>query len=167
MRNNELLKLFNPLDFSGKRDIGPITAPLTEDVLFEVRAQEPLYLKTGSWDKYENNQWMIENKSLMEGHYLEKNITRLMKLDAIVKFVERLEDVEGVDKSLDELTNIASNDSYSLVLNKEREAVIESNYPIESIFMTTDGVTKVGLIDGRSVYKNELGFVFRQKRKAL
>ena len=83
-----------------------------------------------------------------------------MKLDAIVKFVERLEDVEGVDKSHDELTNIASNDRYSLVLNKEREAVIESNYPIESIFMTTDGVTKVGLIDGRSVYKNELGFCF-------
>ena len=165
MRNNELLKLFNPLDFSGKRDIGPITAPLTEDVLFEVRAQEPLYLKTGSWDKYENNQWMIENKSLMEGHYLEKNITRLMKLDAIVKFVERLEDVEGVDKSLDELTNIASNDRYSLVLNKEREAVIESNYPIESIFMTTDGVTKVGLIDGRSVYKNELGFCFLDRKE--
>ena len=164
IQNNELLNLFNPMDYRGNRHIGAVTAPLTENILFEVEAQEPLYLKTGSWDKYENNQWLVENKSLVEGHHLDKNITRLMKLDAIGRFVERLEEV---DEGLDELINIVSNKEYTVTLNKERKAVIESNYlSIERNFMTTEGVTNVELIDGRKVYKNELGFCFLDKKES-
>ena len=74
IQNEELLGLFNPMDYGGNRYIGALTAPLTENVLFEVEAQEPLYLKNGSWDKYEKNRWILENKSLTEGHQLDKKI---------------------------------------------------------------------------------------------
>ena len=155
------------MDYSGNRYIGALTAPLTENVLFEVESTgTPLFKNTEAGINMRNNQWILENKSLMEGHQLDKNITRLMKIDAIVRFVERLEHVEGVDERLDELINIASNKRYTLILNKEREAVIESNYPIERIFMTTDGVTNVKLIDGKKVYKNELGFCFLDKKES-
>ncbi|HQD28482.1 transglutaminase-like domain-containing protein [Acetivibrio saccincola] len=166
IQNEELLGLFNPMDYGGNRYIGALTAPLTENVLFEVEAQEPLYLKNGSWDKYEKNWWILENKSLTEGHQLDKNITRLMKIDAIVRFFERLEHVEGVDGRLDKLIDIAAGKRYTLISNKEREAVIESNYPIEWIFVTTDGVTDVKLIGGKKVYKNELGFCFLDKKES-
>jgi len=34
-----------------------MTAPLSDRILFEVAAEEPLYLRIQSWDKYENNVW--------------------------------------------------------------------------------------------------------------
>lgn len=157
MQNDEVLKMFNPMDFSRNRYIGAMTEPLTEHILFEVEAQEPLYLKIGSWDKYQDNQWLIENESLADGYHLEKNIPRFMQLDVIIRLIERL---DGADEKLDELTNIAKNKEYTLILNEERKAVITSNYPTQRNFMTAARVSNVELTDGRKVYTNELGFCF-------
>ncbi|MDQ2084831.1 transglutaminase-like domain-containing protein [Herbivorax sp. ANBcel31] len=151
------LGIFNPMDYTRNRYVGAATAPLTENVLFEVEAKEPLYLKSRSWDKYENNQWLIENKWLTDGYKLDINVTRLMKLDTIIRFLERL---EGVDEKLNKLVDIVTDEGYTLALNKESEAVIYSRYSIGRNFMTSNGITNVKLIDGREVYKNELGFCF-------
>lgn len=161
MKNNEILNMFNPVDYDKNRHIGAVTAPLTEKVLFEVEAEEPLYLKSRSWDKYENNRWTIENEVLAEGYDLEVNITRLMKLEAITRLIKRL---EGANEEFNELINVVENKKYDLVSNKERKATIELNYSMENNFIVSEEVTNVKFIDDKKVYKNELGFCFLDRK---
>jgi len=63
-----------------------MTAPLSDRILFEVAAEEPLYLRIQSWDKYENNVWKVgikscRNTSLFSGFYNDG-----IKYNVFVKF---------------------------------------------------------------------------------
>jgi len=55
--------LYNPLSLKKQSQLDSMTAPLSDRILFEVAAEEPLYLRIQSWDKYENNVWKLEIKS--------------------------------------------------------------------------------------------------------
>ncbi|TYQ16540.1 UNVERIFIED_CONTAM: Transglutaminase-like enzymes, putative cysteine proteases [Acetivibrio alkalicellulosi] len=154
---NEVLNVFNPTSNRTSSHISALTAPVTGNILFEVVAQEPLYFKIQSWDRYEKNKWTIGDVSLSHPLDMEINNLRLMKTDVIISLIER---INSDDNILTGLNNVINNTRYDLVSQKEREAVIISKHYTYNVFLTPPGVTNVHLVDDRTVYTNEYGYCF-------
>jgi len=72
-----------------------MTAPLSDRILFEVAAEEPLYLRIQSWDKYENNVWKVGNKELQEYKPVSGFYNDGIKYNVFVNLVKKAKE-EGI-----------------------------------------------------------------------
>jgi len=87
--------LYNPLSLKKQSQLDSMTAPLSDRILFEVAAEEPLYLRIQSWDKYENNVWKVGNKELQEYKPVSGFYNDGIKYNVFVNLVKKAKE-EGI-----------------------------------------------------------------------
>lgn len=108
LNNNQLQNFsqtFNPMVLRNQNRLDSLSAPLGMRIFFEVEAEEPLYFRIQSWDKYIKNQWMIGNKSLMYGYPPESFYNRQIQLGVITSLISGMGEEEISELGLSIFSN--------------------------------------------------------------
>ncbi len=113
--------LFNPLENRSMSRLDLSSAPVSEIVFFEVEAEEPLYFRLQSRDRYTMNSWVTDNKSLYEGYPVESFYTRRLTLQSITSLLSVMEEEELTEIGLDGLSDLSI---LSSVPQKKRMATV-------------------------------------------
>ena len=64
------------------------SVPQSNNILFEVDSDEPLYIKVQSWDKYLDNKWCVGDKSLLQQEVVEDTDKLIPSIDDVAVAVE-------------------------------------------------------------------------------
>lgn len=139
--------LFNPLSLKTQSQLDSLSAPLSDRILFEVEAQEPLYLRIQSWDKYENNIWKVGDKELQEYKPIQNYYNDGIKYSVFVELVKKARQEGIVLSSLPESSQIWNYTSTSQA--KKKATIINVNN-----FSTRLIPVPIGAIDVYSEYDN-------------
>lgn len=130
-----------------KRPITEVNS-LSSDVLFEVTAQEPLYLREIAYSHYESSEWYIpkENHVLVpfKPVYLEAEYKQLDWL------LEEIEWIRAQDKDL--LIEYADLFEYSKAQVEEKSFYIVSGPRVVSNYYTVNGITKIKSDYEKNIY---------------
>lgn len=157
----------NMLEFLKLRKTSKINAvqtPASDRILFEVQADEPLYFRVQSWDKYGNNQWYIGNKELENGYSLEGQSRKQMKLGVLLPMLERLKNAEALDFRNLGLDGIFKNPS---VPQKKKSAYVTvKNYTMQS-YLNTPGVISIKGDSKGPIYMDKLVSSFPGGRQSI
>lgn len=102
--NNYKINSLNTVSLLERRYINTGAAPIGEEVLFEVQSEEPLYLRTQSFDQYKNNCWYIGDKSLLSkrdinDEYFRRNVT---KYNSIIDLLQKEENQKWLKEKYSE-----------------------------------------------------------------
>jgi len=91
INNTNLTGIFNTMGIKDQSVLNSITPPLGDRVLFEVKADEPLYFRVQSWDKYLDNLWIKGNNKLSEKRDIRDVKSSYYKFSVLLKLVQRME----------------------------------------------------------------------------
>lgn len=148
-------KTFNPSYFKNESYIDSITAPLSSRVLFEVKAEEPLYFRTQGWDRYEKNRWMIGNSAMSKGYPVDSFSERQMKLGVITSLINRAEKNSLMESAFPQMTDVLK---YRSIPQKSKNASILTNHYSIRYFLNPPGMTSLERVQGdQTVFINEYG----------
>lgn len=139
--------LYNPLSLKTQSQLDSLSAPLSDRILFEVAAEEPLYLKIQSWDKYEDNVWKVGNKDLQEYKPIENFYNDGIKYNVFASLIKKAREEGIVLSSIPETSEIWNYASTSQA--KRKATVINVNN-----FSTKIIPIPIGAIDVYSEYGN-------------
>lgn len=118
--------VFNPVSLKMQSRIDSLSAPLSDRILFEVEAEEPLYLRIQSWDKYEDNSWKVGSKDLGKYQPIDNFYRSEVKYSVLVQLIEKAKQ-EGV--LLASLSDIEGLWEYPSIPQEKKSAVIvNKNY---------------------------------------
>lgn len=113
--------LFNPISLKTQSQLDSLSAPLSDRILFEVDAEEPLYMRIQSWDKYENNVWKVGNKELLEYKLVENYYNDGVKFVVFAELIKRAREEGIVLSTLPEASEIWN---YASTPQAKRKATI-------------------------------------------
>jgi len=131
------IRLFNPMTLKRESYITSAGVPVGNRVLFEVEADEPLYLRIQSWDKYENNRWSNGDE------YMQKQqdmVFYAKKQGFINSFVTLLGEYENKKEIPEEIKPFESLYKYKSVPLEQKKAVITPKTAFSYSYMTPPGV---------------------------
>ncbi|HEY9059983.1 MAG TPA: transglutaminase-like domain-containing protein [Pseudobacteroides sp.] len=140
IQNQNNFRLFNPMSLKKESFITSAGVPVGNRVLFEVEADEPLYLRVQSWDKYENNRWSIgdeymENEESFEFYSNKQGY--INSFTALLNYYENKPKVPAELKVFDDVYNYRSSPM------EEKKAVITPKTAFSSSYLTPPGVVSV------------------------
>jgi hypothetical protein len=133
-------KLFNPMNLKQESFITSAGVPVGNRVLFEVEADEPLYLRVQSWDKYENNRWSIGDEYMQNQ---ESFIFYSQKQGYINSLVTLLSQYKNDPKAPSEFKPFESIYKYNSVPLEEKKAIITPRTGFSVSYLTPPGVISV------------------------
>ncbi|HOM03652.1 MAG TPA: transglutaminase-like domain-containing protein [Acetivibrio sp.] len=149
--------LYNPFSIKTQSQLDSLTAPQSDRVLFEVAAQEPVYLRIQSWDKYEDNVWKIGNEKLKEYKPVRSFYNDGIKYNVFVDLVKKAKKEGIILSALPETSEIWNYDSN---LPEKRKATILNVNSYSTKFIPVP----IGAIDvysegknSEKIYMNKLG----------
>ena len=134
------LMAFDPGGYKSESRITSIIAPLGEKVLFEVRADEPLYLRIQTWDSYKKNRWVNGEESLNMVQPVESYAKRQMSLGVIVPLIESIKGNPDAPPETLKLLDTLKRTSFPA---KKKTALISSKGFKMKSFMHPPGVVKI------------------------
>ncbi|KNY29770.1 DUF4129 domain-containing transglutaminase family protein [Pseudobacteroides cellulosolvens] len=140
IQNQNNFRLFNPMTLKRESYITSAGVPVGSRVLFEVEADEPLYLRVQSWDKYENNRWSNGDE------YMQKQgdfIFHSKKQGFINSFVTLLNQYENKKELPKELKPFESVYKYKSTLLEQKKASVIPRTAFSYSYMTPPGVVSV------------------------
>lgn len=133
-------RLFNPMALKRESYITSAGVPVGNRVLFEVEADEPLYLRIQSWDKYENNRWSIGDDYMQEKQDL---VSYAKKQGFINSFVSLLGEYENKNEIPEEIKPFESLYKYESFPLEQKKAVITPKTAFSYSYMTPPGVISI------------------------
>lgn len=139
--------LYNPLSLKKQSQLDSMTAPLSDRILFEVAAEEPLYLRIQSWDKYENNVWKVGNKELQEYKPVSGFYNDGIKYNVFVNLVKKAKE-EGIVLPLPADASEIWNYNSTPQARKKATIINVNNFSTRLI------PVPIGVIDVYSEYEN-------------
>ena len=156
--------IFNPWKLQGSSFINSISAPLGDKILFEVQAEESLYLIIQSWDKYEKNKWFVGNKRLEKGVNLNTVKTNAENFSNLISIINKTRNIEGFNLLNSEFKEALLKQSIPQRLLKAD--ISTKNITMES-FLTPPGVVSLKIKTDRNIYINYSGTVYLDDTKYL
>lgn len=85
-----LANIFNTMGIKNQSILDSSTPPLGDNVLFEVKANESLYFRVQSWDKYADNRWLKGNKILDEKKDVKEMKSSYYKFSLLAELLQRM-----------------------------------------------------------------------------
>lgn len=132
------LNLFDPLINKSQSKIGAFAPNLTEEVLFEVKGDEPIYLRIQAWDSYEANNWFSNKEALNIPRKLKDLHTKEEKFSTLVNTLGR---VSTIDNSLN--PEIQQALQLTSIPQKKLSSEIISKRHILTSYMSTPGIVNL------------------------
>lgn len=144
--------IFNTMGIKNQSVLNSMTPPLGDKVLFEVKANEPLYFRVQSWDKYMDNRWVKGNKELDEKRDIKDIKSSYDKFPVLLELTLRMEK-NGLFPL--QYTKYNNNSEDSINLWKMRQASIYTKgVPMETL-MNPPGVVGISVSENTGVYIND------------
>lgn len=156
---------FNPGNLKSESYISAFTAPLGERVLFTVEADEPLYFRVQSWEKYEKNKWYTESEFLEEGNSIKDLSKGQMNLMATVSALDKMAKLSPVPTEISSLLDVQR---YSSIVQEIKKATVIPNNTYIDSFLNPPGIINLETEKkGGKVYINENACCFSSDNKAV
>lgn len=131
-------------------------APISDRVLFRVKSEEPLYFRIQSFDNYENNKWIKDNKS-----FLESKLVNEYKNTSNTKAISVISAKCSKSKYLMNLSN------YPLISQKTKNAVVTAEDNSMQSFLNPPGIINIKDSNGDKIYNNEFNMYYIKNRMDL
>jgi hypothetical protein len=146
-----LSKIFNTMALKNQSVLDSSTSPLGNNILFEVKAKEPLYFRVQSWDKYMNNRWLKGNKELDKKIDVKEIKNSYNKFYVLAELLEQMKK-NGLNSADSEIVN-----SLDGIIKKQdirKASIYTKGVPMQSL-LNPPGVCGFSLQNNSTVYINE------------
>lgn len=140
MQNQNNFRLFNPMNLKSESYITSAGVPVGNRVLFEVEADEPLYLRIQSWDKYENNRWSIGDEYMKNEESFIFYSQKQGFINSLVTLLGQYENKKEIPKEFKPFESVYK---YKSVPLEQKKAVITPKTAFSYSYMTPPGVASV------------------------
>ncbi|MDP4088463.1 MAG: transglutaminase domain-containing protein [Bacillota bacterium] len=160
---NKESSLFNPMKLRRTANINDVQLPVSDRVIYEVQAEEPLYFRVQTWDKYDSNRWYIGNRELENGYTVESQSTRQMKLFALLPLLERASNSGVLDSKAADIDSILKAPSF--YQEKKYAYVTAKDYAVQS-YLNTPGIMSIRGESNGLVYMDRLDSTYLGSQKS-
>jgi len=144
--------IFNTMGIKKQSVISSITPPLGDNILFEVEADESLYFRVQSWDKYINNRWIKGNDKLDEKKNIQDIKNSYYKFPVLLELIQRMEKNGLLPSKYSELYNNSKGTSETFRMRQA--SVYTKGVPMETL-LNPPGAVEFGLPQKSAVYIND------------
>lgn len=140
IQNQNNFRLFNPMSLKKESFITSAGVPVGNRVLFEVEADEPLYLRVQSWDKYENNRWSLGDEYMENDESFEFYSNKQGYINSFTGLLNYYENKPKVPAEIKAFEGVYKYKSSPL---EEKKAVITPRTAFSASYLTPPGVVSV------------------------
>jgi hypothetical protein len=156
---------FNPGILKGESRISAFTAPLGDRVLFTIEADEPLYFRVQSWEKYEKNKWYTDSEFLEIGNSFENFSKRQLNLATTVSTLDKMVKLSPVPSEISSLQDVQRFPSTAQTIKK---ATVIPNEAYLTSYLNPPGITNLKTdMNRQKVYINENACCFNSDNKVI
>lgn len=139
-------------------DLDKASLPNSDRVLFRVNADEPLYMRVQSRDRYIRNQWITSTGKLTEGYPIDYLKRRHLKLMALTDMFSAMEEQDMLAIGFRDPEIILTLPSRPQAFT---EAYVSTNKVKTDGYISPPGTYGVkGEIQNSEIYCNEFGFFY-------
>jgi len=149
---SNLSNIFNTMGIKNQSILDSRTPPLGDNVLFEVKANEPLYFRVQSWDKYSDNRWLKGNKSLDERRNISDMENSYYKFPVLLELMQRMKNNGLLSQEYSEVETYLDNSIDPL--RTRQASVYTKGVPMQSL-LNPPGVFSISLPKNTIVYIND------------
>jgi len=134
---NGNLNMFNPMENKSESYINSTEVPTGEKILYEIEADEPLYMRVRSWDNYNKNKWT--KKTTRQSALDDAVIMNKMEYDSFISLLQKKKD-NGVFKT--KYTEVISALNYPNKSQKTNNLIVKNFNYFQNYFLNPPGVEK-------------------------
>lgn len=144
--------IFSTMGIKNQSILDSSTPPLGDRVLFEVEADEPLYFRVQSWDKYMDNRWVKGNEALDEKRDIKDIKSSYYKFAVLLEQMQRMEKNGLISSEYSKLYN--NSEATANPFRMRKASIYTKGVPMQTL-LNPPGVVDFSLSKNPTVYIND------------